>query len=621
MSRLRDRQSKTFGSIAAIQTLVDNYPSLKNTDSIMDSVSVGTSLGYILSLLRILGVTNTDIYGWISKLLCGENLYSDDTKSKALAVTEKASNGLLDVIENAIKVVLFANIKDLFGGCPIDIMIPDWLIEEQGEGTQEHGIDSNVGLNVNIALIDTFGTLKACPCDKAGSIFYFDTVPTIYGDTYNVNDVYKSSDFNAFLWYIINKSGANGKLWDNRVNVQKDLLSDIKEEDDDNGNTVYSWPLRNEFFDEEKVTGKITADGKTIRKKRIIKCRYINTGNVTDGDGLIKVTLPAERYRLTFSNSGFYVNRTIFEFNYDYIFSLKLFDAKTLVANILNSALSLSTTIGVGVSFQKNIIKQQVSGLVNKVMLSESDDENESGDNVCFTQFSNAEFDTMLKQAELAKDGKYELGGKIIDSSEINTDEIINKVKKISESDDQKSAISDAISTASKAASNVPEISADFNFSCDVSFIYNFLQQTVTEIVMQILSPKITMLYAINAAVMGKIDDTEGWKKNFTFNSINELLARLQNLIINIIKQCLDLIIKELFKFLMDKLGPLIKLFVLQMLLETIRDYKDLILQLITACGMIPINFARLPDGTLNIDDVQYADIVPMKTTPGNNKC
>lgn len=619
MPKVRDTQSRTFGSIAAIQTLVDNYPSLKNTDSIMESLDVGTSLGYMLSLLRIIGVTQFDLYDLVAKLLCGQSFFSGEGKSPAQEKSEKAANGILDAIEYAVKIALFANIKDLFGGCPINVMIPDWMIEESGTGMDP---DGNDGIKINIGLIDTFGVLNACPCDSKGSIFYFDTKPTIYGDEYKVNDVYKSSDFNAVLWYVINKSGASGVMWDNRVNVQSDLLSSVQEIEKD-GKTTYVWPLRNEFFDnpDYKDGGKIPdiVTGKKITKKNILRCRYINTGNVTDGDGLIKVTLPESRYRYRDPGTGFYINRTIFEFNYDYIFSLHLFDAKTLVANIINTMLSLGSTIGVGVRFQKNLVREKVSEMVKNVMASESDDENE--DQGCATKFSNQQYDIMYKNAEMARNGNYQMGNRIVNSAEIDTDLIVDKIKNISQSEKQDEAIKDALSTISSESHNVPDISVDMNLACDFSFIYKFLEQTVTEIVMQIMSPKITMLYAMNSAMMGDITNLEEWQKNFTFHTIDEFFAKMRNLILNIIKQCLDLILKEIFKYLMDKIGPLLKLFTLQLLLETIRDYKDLILQLITTCGMLGIKIATYADGTLNIDDVRYADIVPLQTAPGKNNC
>ena len=57
----------------------------------------------------------------------------------------------------------------------------------------------------------------------------------------------------------------------------------------------------------------------------------------------------------------------------------------------------------------------------------------------------------------------------------------------------------------------------------------------------------------------------------------------------------------------------------MELLLETIRDYKDLIIQLITVCG-IGIPFVLQNTENLVIDDVRYADIVPILEVP-NNDC
>jgi hypothetical protein len=96
-----------------------------------------------------------------------------------------------------------------------------------------------------------------------------------------------------------------------------------------------------------------------------------------------------------------------------------------------------------------------------------------------------------------------------------------------------------------------------------------------------------------------------------------EFVAKFSNLILNAIRQIIDILIKELMNFLMEYLTPMIKIFAMELLLETIRDYKDLINQIIATC-VIPIpSFAR--EG-LVLDDVRYADIVPVLEAP-NNDC
>jgi hypothetical protein len=63
----------------------------------------------------------------------------------------------------------------------------------------------------------------------------------------------------------------------------------------------------------------------------------------------------------------------------------------------------------------------------------------------------------------------------------------------------------------------------------------------------------------------------------------------------------------------------MLKILTMELLLETIRDYKDLIIQLITAYG-IGIPFSLSNTENLVIDDVRYADIVPILEVP-NNDC
>ena len=85
------------------------------------------------------------------------------------------------------------------------------------------------------------------------------------------------------------------------------------------------------------------------------------------------------------------------------------------------------------------------------------------------------------------------------------------------------------------------------------------------------------------------------------------------------IKQIIDILIKQLMQFLIEKITPLIKIFAMELLLETIRDYKDLIM-LILENSKIPIPMFNIGSEALQIDNVNYADIVPVLEAP-NNDC
>ena len=120
-----------------------------------------------------------------------------------------------------------------------------------------------------------------------------------------------------------------------------------------------------------------------------------------------------------------------------------------------------------------------------------------------------------------------------------------------------------------------------------------------------LLSPKVVILYAVNAYMLkGNADDLKSWESFFgTFG----------NLIKSVVGKIKDIIIQELYAFVMDKLKPLLELYTNKLLLETIRDYKDLLMNLKRLCLPSGTEYGNVPH---LIDNVDYADIIPMKNNP-----
>ena len=143
-------------------------------------------------------------------------------------------------------------------------------------------------------------------------------------------------------------------------------------------------------------------------------------------------------------------------------------------------------------------------------------------------------------------------------------------------------------------------VSTQFNFTMGADFITDFIKQTVVQIVLQVLSPKVAILFAINGEIMGStIDDS-------TFTEWSSFLKDFDNLIRNIVVSTKDIIVKELYKFMMDQLKPLLELLIAKLALETVKYYKDLIMNLILNC--VPTFNLNGGLGT-EIDNVNYADI------------
>ena len=617
MSKLKDSKSNVLGSIAAMQTLLERYPVLTTTDSMLTNFSVNTSVGFLLDVLTIFGVSQTDLVKWISRLLTGSG---------------DGQDGLLVVIEQAVKAILLANIKDMWT-CYVDPIIPDSLMRYSnpvpGKADPHEivpeGAEGYKKIEIDINQVDLFGILNTCPSDKDGGLFYFDAYESICYPNDNTrpylspNNLWKSCDFNAYLWYIINKGTLSNitdmqrSCWDNRNKYVKEFKDNEA--------------LRNAFFDIGNCTGEtaaeqktieITADDETVYKKQIILCEFEERPTPSASEGstigypssnVLRVWLNANRYyhteKITIPpvQEGddpviMEFNKTIFEFNYDYIYSLKLFDSKTLVAQIINSLLGISASVSASFSVQQKVIEAKISEIVKKVI--EADDTSSSD---CYYEFSNDEYDQLINEATSKYSGVYSTNVAEGTYGAVDSKAILDSLRNIKQSDnliEQQASITKTLEDIMVTVASPASISDECKFSFGLNFIKDFIMQTVTQIVLQVLSPKVAILYQINGAVMGtNVDNLKSWE-NF--------LKNFQNVLFNIIKQVKDIIVEELYKFVMEQLKPLLELMISKIALETVMYYKELIEQLLSDC--IPnISLPTINGSNMVIDNVNYADI------------
>jgi hypothetical protein len=630
MSKLKDSKSNVLGSIAAMQTLLERYPVLTTTDSMLTNFSVNTSVGFLLDVLTIFGVSQDDLIKWISKLLTGSG---------------DGQDGLLVVIEQAVKAILMANIKDMWT-CYVDPIIPDSVLRysnpvfpaksasiSQTEVRKDpytivpQNDKNNKKIEIDLNQIDLFGIFNHCPSDKNGGLFYFDAYESIcYPDDGNIpylspNNLWKSCDFNAYLWYIINKGTLSNltdlqqSCWDNRNKYVKEFKGNRN--------------LRNEFFDIGNCTGYTVAPEKTIEitdtdskesvyKKQIILCEFEERPTPSTNESgtlgypssnILRVWLNANRYYHTekievpdIHNPGqittMEFNKTIFEFNYDYIYSLKLFDSKTLIAQILDAMLGLSASISLSFSMQQKMIEAKIGEIVKKVI--EADDTSSSD---CYYEFSNDEYDRLVTEATNNYSGVYSTNVAEGSYGAVDAEAILDSLRNIKQSDnlvEQQASITKTLEEIMATAASPASITDECKFSFGLNFIKDFIMQTVTQIVLQVLSPKVAILYQINGAIMGtNVDNMKSWE-NF--------LKNFQNVLFNIIKQVKDIIVEELYKFVMDQLKPLLELMIAKIALETVMYYKELIEQLLFGCFAFP-GFGGSNGNNMVIDNVNYADI------------
>ena len=618
---MNEKKGKVLGSVAAIKTLLDRVGSLL---AVGDMGEPETSFTFMLNILNIIGVSEQEIIDWVSKLLAG-----------------KGTDGILNTIEEAVKAILLVNVKKMFT-CSMNPFIPDKLMESTiGLNNQPIGGE---GIAIDLDAVDVYGVLNLCPVNDDGKNFYFDAKYSDYNisdanphaDGYTVNELWKSRDFNAYLWYVINKGtrigvDADKLYWDNRIKFLDEFSRDPE--------------LKDKFFEAQYdptnfTTAKtgIPIEGSSIVKQQIIKCEYVEHAYHAVGNNMLKVYINPNRYyaarKISYKKANgtvknvLWVNKTVFEFNYDYIYSLKLFNSKTLVASVINAVLGLISTVSINFGIKKEINAQKVREIVNNIILA---DDNSTGGGAygdysdCFYKFSNEEYDKMLEEAIKKHAGVYNYNG--VDY-EIDYDAVMKAIDDINEAatpEELQGAIAEAITAAVNSVggsySSSPYSGSDGveetytpYVSLGLDVIKRLLNETVTQIIIQVLSPKVAILFKINSVIMGNIDpQSDGWE-NFMKDS--------KSLIINLVLEIKDMLIRQMMMWLLSELKPFLELFVSRIVLESVRYYIELISQLIRFCGLFGGSGYNGNYGGdfdfINLGDVYGADIIPSDLVNNN---
>lgn len=585
-----------LGILSSFQTLLDNYPKLLADDVYGGKDSSLTAISFMLDILKIFGVSDEILYKWLSNLLLDE----EDSGAK---------KGLLIVLEESIKVIILTYLTGLYT-CPIDPVLPDYFLKTPYVGGVCEEVEGN-GINIPISRIDAFGLLQNCPTSIKGSVFYFDT------SGYTQSTAYKSNDFNSYLWFVINKGNKDHRsVWDNR-NLYRRIFKN-----EETGQDKKDYFIRTEC----ECSPSRVIKGVGI-KNEILYCEFWESGysDSSAGSGVmalnetnyIKVWGVADRYyrqglKLTDGPiDGGRMNKTIFQFNTDYITSLKLFDSKTLVAQIINAILGIYNSLNKPKSLNFNLMAKKVERMVEKVIEQESYDDSDFEEDGYFV-FSDEEYNQIENDATLRYLGKYETGNDTNDYADIDIDSITTYISEIDNAgtpEEKEDAIMNALIKIGGNLSSAPEIDYDSSFFFNKNIILKFIKEAMIQIAMQVMSPKIVLLFNINARFLE--DTQEGITESTHWE---DFFKNFWNILVSCIRKIVDLVIQALLDMIIGQLKPIISLIVKKLMLETIYYYRILLEELIANC--VPALPIGMNTENMVISNVNYADIIPVQKTP-----
>lgn len=303
-----------------------------------------------------------------------------------------------------------------------------------------------------------------------------------------------------------------------------------------------------------------------------------------------------------------YPNLTVYEFNYDYVMSLRLFDAKVIIAQLINTLCYTNLgNVTLSLSSNYHVLSEQITSIVKKML--ESDDSEISD---CYFSFSNEEIEDMLHKADLKKANLVPFGNTTTDTSENYQvlSELINEFAAETTLEGSTEILKRMINTIDATIAD-ETVEENDKIILKYGIMKSFFMNLVAILVNSILTPKVLMIFLVNYQMYGG-STGQG------IYSPQELLEAMINPIKSIVKEMRDLLIRELYNYLLVFLKELCVLVQQKVLLEQINNYRIIVKMMLEECLFKFGTSQRLNTSIVNVD---YADIDNTEINKTEPKC
>ena len=303
-----------------------------------------------------------------------------------------------------------------------------------------------------------------------------------------------------------------------------------------------------------------------------------------------------------------YYNKTLMEFNYDYIMSIKLFDSKVVAAQLIDNILNMSSSGNIQISYERKVIEEEIKKTISGIL--------ERGTvtiNDCFFAFSNEELNDLQRKAELQRAGLYSANGEDNTTSVIDVDSILANLNNISPNATQEevqTVIEGTFTEISKEIAGGTERSVEDHMDGNVgwNFTKQLMENLLTVIVETICSPKVYLVYLINLQLLGKFD------KNF---NLEKFLKAKGELIAALVQKIADIWADFLLGIFRELSADILKMVKDILVGEQFEYYKKLVRQCIECFKMAKDNNYL----DFNLEDVDYADILSDQENATEDNC
>ena len=585
--------------------LLDRLKSLLKINYVDSYIGdIDTSLSLTINLMEMLGINYDEVVEIITSFLT-------DNYGKNIKEIDK-------VVRYAIMTAL-----NMMVSCANSPIIDDDLLYDIDSENNFNGARNPI--TINLQSMDLYNLFtRANPTDDHGDYYYGD-IPTNL-DIKIPSNMWKSGDLDAFIWYVINmveplsagdvgaRSQNNKVTWDNRnTKFKKDLENEGFVEGSDE---YYTGEEADAFW------GGIESGTESTERKKLFHLAYDSSKNAIEISldpttyGEKKIYTIAKLKNKEGEEFEYKRNHTIYDFNKDYMENMRIFYVKPVVASILNTLLnnSISLSIGGTLSFEEEVIKGEISKVISN-MIEADDTEIED----CYFNFSNDEYNEIIREAELKKWGvrvsKGDVNAGEVMSPE-NAIEILDNFSSTSTLQEQKTIIKntfDVVVAATGATDDNIRNTINWNADSFKNKILSLIRDIAMKLMEAVLTPRVILIFLINYKFAnGKLPK----------NAL-DFLSAFVKLIWPAIKSVLDFITDMLLDWVEERIKKYFQQLCLEMVMEKLKQIKEIMLALIESCTL-NIN---LPNNTRligNIDNVVGADIIAtdeVKKTPNNEFC
>lgn len=351
----------------------------------------------------------------------------------------------------------------------------------------------------------------------------------------------------------------------------------------------------------EDILGGTTFTLVTLRQSITIPTELLGTNRIEQKSRKIEL-LEADSHKETAfpdPKSNYYYRHPLFEWNTDFVMSMKLFDEKVVAAMLIDGITGcLRGSVEMSLSLQMQLIQEQVRQMVQKII---ETDEGTVSD--CFFSFANDSYNAMLNEVELNRANLHTLNSQTVNTipSPDNVMESLNTLSHDASKEELTSAISGSLFSAVSCATPVEnqagiEMSLNFDFNVNMSVMDMLLEMLVYSIVSVILQPKVYILLMTNLKLLGG-------EPNF---DLSKFLQQFSEMLVDIVKTVRDNILEYFKNEMMDILSNLTKKLAIKLTVEQYQYYIDL-LSHCTDCFRLHRNELDWAQ-----DDVNYADITEL---------